>query len=251
MTMKTKDKIVNFLSENAGKMFETIEIQDHISGSWNHVRTTVAELANEGVINRKKKDSDKRAYLYYLEYCDLRSQVYNKDHIKDHVCKPERDGVLENRDPGSEKNGFHNNGKGREKTKMPGSQDHKAVKDAQSKQNATDPQTDPRRSFPNFFGDLHPQGSNNFLIGENTNNTVNGTYQENHLARHSLAKFKKGDRVKYLGDQPIHKGKTFEVTKIYKESFCDFSYICVDVTKPKGTTVRLQEDKLKLVKDEH
>ena len=247
MTMKTKDKIVNFLSENAGKMFETIEIQDHISGSWNHVRTTVAELANEGVINRKKKDSDKRAYLYYLEYCDLRSQVYNKDHVKDHVCKPQRDGVLENRDPGSEKNGFHDNGEGKKKPENGRSHDHVTPEAKQDKEEANDPLSDLSHSSPSFFGDLKNVGSVN-LLNRNDNGSHAGTnYNNNFADNHSLAKFKKGDRVVYVGDHPALKNKELVISQIHPESLLDFYYSCTDPAKPKGFTPRIKEDDLKSV----
>lgn len=250
-TMKTKDQIIDFLSRNAGRAFETIEIQDHISGgaSWNHVRTTVAELANDGVINRKQKPSDKRAYLYYLEYCDPQKAGSHRDHVEDHVYDQGSEGVLDYYDPGSQKNGFRNGTQEAEKTKKGGSQDHNPLKSLQSKANKRDPQCDPHQSSPNFFGDLKNVGSVN-LLAKNDHNDHAATNYGNKFqnCNHSLAKFEKGDRVLYVGDQPAYKGKEFLIAQIHPESCLDFYYSCTDPAKPKAFTTRIKESDLREVK---
>ena len=83
---------------------------------------------------------------------------------------------------------------------------------------------------------------------ENLNGTTNNYIQHRETeAIHSLAKFKVGDRVKYLGDHPALKNKELMISQIHPESIVDFYYSCTDPAKPKGFTPRIKEDDLRNV----
>lgn len=63
--IKTKDLIVQLLADHPNTPLEAIEVHNQIGGSERHIRRCLFELAQDGLISRKRKWANK-AYQYFL-----------------------------------------------------------------------------------------------------------------------------------------------------------------------------------------
>ena len=244
MTMKTKEKIIDYLTKNPNVPFEATELSERLNVSNNSIRTMASELATEGVISRSRKWNN-QPYQYFVNFADHKSNRSASDQRTDQPANVCTEGNCGSTDRRSAKNGFRNGFEGEEKTENGRSHDQPTTESSQDKQYVADQPTDPRRSSPIFFNDLQCEGSVN-LGFEDLNGTTNNYVQHiDSATHHSLAKFKKGDRVQYVGDQPALKNKELEIYKVHPTSCFDFSYTCTNLTKSNELTPQISEDSLR------
>lgn len=246
--MSTKQAIVQHLRDHPEEKFEAKEFEQWINAAYNHIRSTLKDLAEQGTINRERKFKNS-AYRYYLSFENLAdlTPAKSSDEVSKRVSEEspsakEFDGAT---DPRSAKNTSQDERNKELNGKKQGSEDQSVDKSAQEKEYAAAPATDPDSKQTNFFNEYKSEGSVDLwqegFVGSRVE--TNYTNECSHINA-TLAKYKEGDRVQYTGDRPILQNRIYEVIKAEKETWCSYSYICRDVNPDKQGTVRIQENEL-------
>ncbi|MGF1481263.1 MAG: hypothetical protein ACFB4I_17565 [Cyanophyceae cyanobacterium] len=240
--MQTKEAIIKHLREHPNAKFKAKEFEQWVPGTWNHVRSTLSDLANEGVVNRERESHQRSPFLYFLDRDNSDPQAEITREITDETT--DKQGLEGNCDPGSQKNGSQASSTKGSNQKKARSQDHKPSEALPDKENQCDPQSDPRQKSTIFFSDLKSEGSLNVL-----NRDIGNLHAEtNYNQAPSLAKYKEGDRVVYVGDRHQSlKDQSLIVKEVVPTSALDFRYICQREGKPGETGSIPQTD---LQKDE-
>ncbi len=228
---KTKDKIIQFLREHRGQVFETEEIYNSVGSTLSNVRRCAGELACDGIIGSKQVNvRKKKAYFLPNSSQNLSDHPIAKkksDRKSDRKQNPDSEGDRPSSDHPIAKNAIFSDSANEKKLK---NSDRKISNDKSTAESVTESEMQPTE-FTDRFTDRscdHCESDRKRHIGEC--DSLRGLAGEENLPEDH--QFPRGTTVVYLGREDV-KGLLRSTGAIQKHPVTEFDLIECEL--PNGT----------------